>query len=106
MNATVDLNPHQIEAALFAFRSPLSRGALLAEALLGDVRTTDGRHPITVRDHHTIEDRITLKCPGFDTALPVLVDPSHGRGTNVRLGAGFLHDPDSGAIAWCPIYWR
>jgi SNF2 family DNA or RNA helicase len=25
------LNPHQIEAALFAFRSPLSRGALLAD---------------------------------------------------------------------------
>ncbi len=30
-NATVDLNPHQIDAALFAFRSPLSRGALLAD---------------------------------------------------------------------------
>lgn len=30
-NATVDLNPHQIEAALFAFRSPLSRGAILAD---------------------------------------------------------------------------
>ena len=31
LNATVDLNPHQIDAALFAFRSPLSRGALLAD---------------------------------------------------------------------------
>ena len=30
-NATVDLNPHQIKAALFAFRSPLSRGAILAD---------------------------------------------------------------------------
>jgi hypothetical protein len=30
-NATVDLNPHQIDAALFAFQSPLSRGALLAD---------------------------------------------------------------------------
>ena len=30
-DAQVDLNPHQIEAALFAFRSPLSRGALLAD---------------------------------------------------------------------------
>src|SRR5437016_10692409 len=30
-NATVDLNPHQIEAARFAFRSPLSRGAILAD---------------------------------------------------------------------------
>lgn len=30
--AQVDLNPHQLDAALFAFRSPLSRGALLAES--------------------------------------------------------------------------
>jgi len=30
-NATVDLNPHQIDAALFAFRNPLSRGAILAD---------------------------------------------------------------------------
>jgi hypothetical protein len=27
-DAQVDLNPHQIDAALFAFRSPLSRGAI------------------------------------------------------------------------------
>src|SRR6202045_416021 len=30
-NAQVDLNPHQIEAALFAFRNPLSKGAILAD---------------------------------------------------------------------------
>ncbi len=30
-NATVDLNPHQLDAALFAFRAPLSRGAILAD---------------------------------------------------------------------------
>jgi superfamily II DNA or RNA helicase len=30
-NATVELNPHQVDAALFAFRSPLSRGAILAD---------------------------------------------------------------------------
>jgi len=29
--AKVDLNPHQIDAALFAFRSPLSNGVLLAD---------------------------------------------------------------------------
>lgn len=29
--ARVDLNPHQIDAALFALRSPLSRGAILAD---------------------------------------------------------------------------
>lgn len=30
-DAQVDLNPHQVEAALFAFRNPLSRGAILAD---------------------------------------------------------------------------
>ena len=30
-NAQVDLNPHQVDAALFAFQSPLSRGAILAD---------------------------------------------------------------------------
>ncbi|NCC22357.1 MAG: hypothetical protein EOM26_07830 [Alphaproteobacteria bacterium] len=31
VEATVDLNPHQIEAALFALRSPLSKGVILAD---------------------------------------------------------------------------
>lgn len=31
IDAQVDLNPHQVEAALFAFRSPLSKGVLLAD---------------------------------------------------------------------------
>lgn len=31
INATVDLNPHQVEAALFAFRAPLEKGAILAD---------------------------------------------------------------------------
>lgn len=31
MGAKVDLNPHQVEAALFAFKSPLSSGAILAD---------------------------------------------------------------------------
>lgn len=29
--AQVDLNPHQVDAALFAFKSPLSKGAILAD---------------------------------------------------------------------------
>lgn len=32
-DAQVDLNPHQVEAALFAFRSPLSRGTVLADEI-------------------------------------------------------------------------
>jgi SNF2 family DNA or RNA helicase len=31
VDARVDLNPHQVEAALFAFRSPLSQGVILAD---------------------------------------------------------------------------
>lgn len=30
-DANVDLNPHQLDAALFAFRSPLSKGCILAD---------------------------------------------------------------------------
>lgn len=30
-DASVDLNPHQIEAAMFALQSPLSEGVLLAD---------------------------------------------------------------------------
>ena len=31
LDAQVDLYPHQVEAALFAFKSPLSKGAILAD---------------------------------------------------------------------------
>jgi len=31
VDAQLDLNPHQVDAALFAFHSPLSKGALLAD---------------------------------------------------------------------------
>src|ERR1700738_1583730 len=31
LDAQVDLNPHQVEAALFAFKSPLSKGAIRAD---------------------------------------------------------------------------
>lgn len=31
LNAAVDINPHQVEAALFAFKSPLSKGIILAD---------------------------------------------------------------------------
>ncbi|MEI4770486.1 SNF2-related protein [Psychrobacillus sp. FJAT-51614] len=30
-NASVDINPHQVDAALFAFKSPLSKGVILAD---------------------------------------------------------------------------
>jgi superfamily II DNA/RNA helicase len=58
MDAQVDLNPHQVEAALFAFKSPLSKGAILADEVgLGKTieaglvlaqKWTEGRRRIVV----------------------------------------------------------
>lgn len=31
LSSSVDINPHQIDAALFAFNSPLSKGVVLAD---------------------------------------------------------------------------
>ena len=31
MDAQIDLNPHQVEAALFAFKNPLNKGVLFAD---------------------------------------------------------------------------
>ena len=33
LDAQVDLNPHQVEAALFAFKSPLAKSAILADVV-------------------------------------------------------------------------
>ena len=33
-DASVDLNPHQIDAALFALQNPLSKGVLLADEVV------------------------------------------------------------------------
>ncbi len=41
-NARVDLNPHQIDAALFAIRSPFARGVILADEV-GLGKTIDWR---------------------------------------------------------------
>ena len=43
--AQIDLNPHQIEAALFAFRNPPSKGAILADEV-GLGKTIEAGLPI------------------------------------------------------------
>lgn len=58
VEARVDLNPHQVDAALFAFRNPLSKGAILADevglgktieaGLLATQRWAEGRRRILV----------------------------------------------------------
>lgn len=45
--AQVDLNPHQINAALFAFRSPLSKGAILADEVGLRQDHRGGYHPLS-----------------------------------------------------------
>src|ERR1700742_967172 len=45
-DAQVDLNPHQVEAALFAFRNPFSRGAILADEV-GLGKTIEPRLPLS-----------------------------------------------------------
>lgn len=57
-SANIDLNPHQIDAAIFAFKSPLSRGAILADevglgktveaGLIIDQLIAEGRNKILI----------------------------------------------------------
>src|SRR5262249_57696037 len=62
-DAQVDLNPHQVEAALFAFRNPFSKGAILADevglgktieagALPAPKRAPRQRRPLVVLPPH------------------------------------------------------
>ena len=50
-DAQVDLNPHQIEAALFAFRFPLSRGAIPMVEFVETTRRTEAAPPIGEAEH-------------------------------------------------------
>ena len=71
VDAQVDLNPHQIDAVLFSFKSPLSRGVLLADEVgLGN-------------PHHT-----RLELAGLDAPRDIL-------GLRVREGglARGVYDP-------------
>ena len=80
VDAQVDLNPHQVEAALFAFKSPLSRGALLADEVgLGKTieaglilsqrwaerqAPAPGHHPCNLRKqwHQELQEKFFLPC--------------------------------------------
>mgnify|MGYP001588505876 FL=1 len=63
-SANIDLNPHQVDAAIFAFKSPLSRGAILADevglgktieaGLIIDQLFTEGRKNILVLVHASL----------------------------------------------------
>lgn len=58
-DAQVDLTPHQIEAALFAFKSPLSNGAILADEV-GLGKTIEAG--LILSQHWAEHKRRLLKC--------------------------------------------
>ena len=73
-DAQVDLNPHQIEAALFAFRSPFSKGAILADEVeLGKTNSFPGEtiNPGPYRMAKGVEDANTYRV-GHSLAQRVL----------------------------------
>jgi SNF2 family DNA or RNA helicase len=61
-DACVDLNPHQIEAAMFALRSPLSKGVVLADEL-GLGKTIEAC--LVLCQHRAERERkLLVICPG------------------------------------------
>ena len=57
--ARVDLNPHQVDAALLALRSPLSKGAILADEV-GLGKTPEAG--IVIAQHDTLTtDRVEVQ---------------------------------------------
>lgn len=59
VDAQVDLNPHQVEAALFAFQSPLSKGVILADEVgLGNF--IDHSNPADKRVYELLAQKFQL----------------------------------------------
>lgn len=85
VDAQVDLNPHQVEAALFAFHSPLSKGAILADevglgktieaGLVVSQKWAEGKRrilviaPANIRKqwHQEIQEKFFLPCVILET---------------------------------------
>ncbi len=85
--ARVDLNPHQVDAALFALRSPLAKGAILADEVgLGTleaqklVRTLDSRRKEKRKRLYEEQDAIDAK----RDALIADIERRRAGGTTVR----------------------
>ena len=82
-DAQVDLNPHQVDAALFAFRSPLSKGALLADEVgprqdhrgrAGAVAEV-GRAEAADSRHHAVQPAQAVVSGADREVLPALPHP-------------------------------
>lgn len=66
VEASVDLNPHQIEAALFALRSPLSKGVMLADEV-GLGNPNGDALPSSVQ-YRALEKVLIDQNPGLDAS--------------------------------------
>ena len=82
VDAQVDLNPHQVDAALFAFRSPLSKGAARRRGrprqdhrggagALAEVGGAQAAHP----RHHAVEPAQAVASGADREVLPALPHP-------------------------------
>ena len=67
-DAQVDLNPHQVEAALFAFRSPLSKGAILADEV-GLGKTIEAGIVISQKWADDVKSSIELELKELDREI-------------------------------------
>ena len=73
-DAQVDLNPHQVDAALFAFRSPFSSGATLAGEGAGQEAQYQAPHSIEAQDE--IDSRKEGLIEGVEARLQQLISTS------------------------------
>ena len=87
MDARIDLNPHQVDAALFVFKNPLNKGVLLADEVgLGKTieaglviaqKWAERRRRVLVitpanlrkQWHQEIQEKFGLKCQIIDSAI-------------------------------------
>lgn len=70
-SARVDLNPHQIDAALFAIRSPFSKGVILADEV--DLGKTIEAGIVIAQRWAERRRRILLICPSDSTEAVAVV---------------------------------
>ena len=68
VDSQVDLNPHQVEAALFACRNPLSRGVILADEV-GLGKTIEAGLVLSVGGHPKLTQLAGYFASKFDPSL-------------------------------------
>jgi len=71
LDAQVDLNPHQVDAALFAFQSPLSKGAILADEV-GLGKTIEAGMVIYQKCVDDIKTSLEIKLKQLDIEIKTL----------------------------------